>query len=455
MLVWARLDPKFAQSGALLPPLQRLVNGARGLKPLSDEELELLAWQFHVDFRETATTDAQLAAMILDSIPWHRIKGTPASIKQALGLFGYTASIEEDGVGEYWATYQLGLPQIADVATVRRVVAIASEMAPVRCRLWRLYSGFDRRPIVLANGPVLGDGWLSYYSGVSVPVPDGTGGEDEVLVSFGIRNGYQAEPYAAQAMTGSFGATTQYGFLAPYLDTFTVGRSRLTADAYPRNNPFMIGSLFSILWADRATTARRWRGEWDARRWLDFTGFDRKHPLWRMERRAVSKAQLSLADQADADQGLSQINARLGVCFATVVNNPQRLGVSRLSNHDSGRERVRIDEFFRATRVVDTPAVHPSAPQTGHTAQLSVTSLLANLQRVRQAMHSEYSLRLTPKTWDKPQDATLLVRSITCPALAPAVAQPTAITSYLALLWRGAWNESGRTWTTSRQLSVQ
>ncbi len=60
ILLWARLDPT---PGYLSPPLQRLVNLGGGLKPLIEAELELLAWQLHVDFRETAATPAQLAAL--------------------------------------------------------------------------------------------------------------------------------------------------------------------------------------------------------------------------------------------------------------------------------------------------------------------------------------------------------------------------------------------------------
>ena len=102
LLIYARLGGQPVET--MLPPLARLTQARGGLKPLSLDELEQLAWQFHVDFRETATTRDQLAAMVRNSIPWHRIKGTPAGIKAALGLFGYTGStIEEDGEGDYWA----------------------------------------------------------------------------------------------------------------------------------------------------------------------------------------------------------------------------------------------------------------------------------------------------------------------------------------------------------------
>jgi hypothetical protein len=151
------------------------------------------------------------------------------------------------------------LPQIATEEEVRRVLHLAKLSQPARCRLWRIYTDvFDRRPIVVSEGPVLGDGWLSFYSGVPVngSFEDDTEG---VLVSFGVRNAMQVERYSCDDIEGSFGNTINLGFQAPYLDRFIVGRSALS-HPYPRSHPFVMGSLFSILWADRATAGRSWRG---------------------------------------------------------------------------------------------------------------------------------------------------------------------------------------------------
>lgn len=106
LLIYSRLLLTAGRTSpfTLLPALQRIIDASGGLKALSTPELELLAWQFHVDFREVARTDAQLANMVLQAIPWHRIKGTPASIINALALFNYHAAIEEDGAGDHRAT---------------------------------------------------------------------------------------------------------------------------------------------------------------------------------------------------------------------------------------------------------------------------------------------------------------------------------------------------------------
>lgn len=365
LLLYARLlsTAGCATNFRLLPALERLISARGGLKPLSTLELERLAWQFHVDFREVAHTDRKLAEMIVRAIPWHRIKGTPASLKQALGLFGYEANIEISGPGPYWATYQLGLPRVADTATVQSIVNICNTMAPARCRLWRIYTAaFDRRPIALSLGPVLGDGWLSFYSGTPVSVGEGDV-PDEVLVSFGARNIYEAEVRLPVESSAGFGATTRMGFLIPYLDSFTVGRSHLSGEP-TRHHGFFMRGLFSSLWADRVTTGRRWSGSWNASPWLEYAGVDRKLPPWRMERRSISRARL-VPGWSD---GLGDINARLGVVRATVIDAPMRLSDARLSEHDSRRRNLCPHEMrlFRLSVAAESLRPEPLAPADAH-----------------------------------------------------------------------------------------
>lgn len=83
LLLWARLyqaDPR-----TLFPPLARLA--PQGLPPLSEAELDLLAWQLHVEGYEGAADYATKHRMVLDSIPVHRKKGTPWAVETALATF--------------------------------------------------------------------------------------------------------------------------------------------------------------------------------------------------------------------------------------------------------------------------------------------------------------------------------------------------------------------------------
>jgi hypothetical protein len=211
---------------------------------------------------------------------------------------------------------------------------------------------------VLSEGPVLGDGWLSFYSGVPVhgSIEDGT---ESVLVSFGMRGAWQAERYASADFGGSFGSTVNFAFLAPYLDRFIVGRSRLS-HAYPVNHGFTMSSLFSILWADRATAGRNWRGLWDGRDWLEYTGFDRKLPRWKIRWRSSARSQLV----SGWGETLSDNNARLGAAFAKIIDNPGRLGDFALSEHDHERRVLRLHEMFIHEHRFETNPASPGDPST-------------------------------------------------------------------------------------------
>ena len=433
ILLWSRLDPA---PGRLCPPLQRLAELGGGLKALSEAELELLAWQLHVDFREAAATREQLAAMVRSAIPWHRIKGTPASIKQALALFGYSGiRIEEDGTGDHWATWQLGLPEIADEATVRHIVSICNEMQPARCRLWRIYTDvFDRRPIVPDVGPVLDDGWLDFYSGASVETGGGTGESDSVLVSFGATRRFLSEAYGDIA--GSFGTTIRRAFLIPYLDRFVLDRSRLD-EVYPRNHGFASACLYSLLWADRATTGRRWRGEWDARRWRDYTGFDRKLPRWSMRARAWSRNQLALDDGERLDDG----NARLDAVFAVLVDNPPRLDAFALDGHDPMRREPRLHEMFVDMHGMTCLPLRPGTPCSACAEQLGLRTANRNAARVGSAGRGEFAAMSAARRTEAPRAASVCRDALTLDAPVMLARPSLAVSSLRRSTWSGTWGK--------------
>ena len=51
--------------------------------------LPYLAWALSVDFWDMATTEAQQRDLIRGAIAWHKKRGTPWAIKQALAAIGY------------------------------------------------------------------------------------------------------------------------------------------------------------------------------------------------------------------------------------------------------------------------------------------------------------------------------------------------------------------------------
>lgn len=318
ILLWARLDPIRRY---LSPPLQRLVDLGGGLQPLTEAELELLAHQLHVDFRETATTREQLAAMVRESIPWHRIKGTPASLKAALSLFGYgtytppgTAAsraagaqrgprspqatahpaqdarvgeiiIEEDGAGDFWATYQLGLSGITGMDDLARIVAVCREMQPARCRLWRVYTPeYDFRPGVW-SGPLpvcaWAQCWWSEYSGAESPDIPGLDDETGLIVSFGARRGVLVSPLCGPDGHAALLLTLNHGRQAP-LRLFPAWSESGYGDLFPRDHSFTFAHLYSFTWAEALVEHFGWTGRWDRRRWSGrLLRVDRRLPPWR------------------------------------------------------------------------------------------------------------------------------------------------------------------------------
>ena len=214
LLIYGRLEGQ--DPAGMLAPLKRLTEARGGLKDLSTEELEQLAWQWHVDFRDAAKTNGKLRAFVLNSIPWHRIKGTPKSLLDALALYGIDAELEEDGTGDHWASYQIHLKDDADADEVRTAAIIAREMQPARCRLYRVWNDFwDTRPIKTSDGPRLSEGWLSFYSGTAVDK------NDDMLAAVGIRSrlgNEQPDFYAwlFHELTVTLTASREYGWRLSY-----------------------------------------------------------------------------------------------------------------------------------------------------------------------------------------------------------------------------------------------
>ena len=79
---------------ALDPQLQSVSRDVREalifsrIDELPESVIDLLAWQWHVDFYESAHSLDAKRAMVKSSISWHRKKGTRAAIVEALDMLG-------------------------------------------------------------------------------------------------------------------------------------------------------------------------------------------------------------------------------------------------------------------------------------------------------------------------------------------------------------------------------
>lgn len=99
---------------------------------LSEPVLDLLAWQWHVDFYELARTLEMKRAAVKGSIAWHRKKGTVWAIRKALEMLGikgtvtewwkipgakpYTFAVEAEITSGFWSQY----PDSVDATKVIR-----------------------------------------------------------------------------------------------------------------------------------------------------------------------------------------------------------------------------------------------------------------------------------------------------------------------------------------------
>lgn len=350
LLIWARLD---RESERLIPPLARLVRAAGGVKALPTELLELLAWQLHVDFREIALNDSMLERMVRESIPWHRIKGTPAAVVQALAMYNIAAKTDESGTGRNWAVYELELEDVPRGGTLANIVRVAEEAAPKRCQLRRVYGKFDRRPIILDRGPALDDGYLDDDSGVWDP-------ETGVKQSFGETTGLQSDPYS-MGVSAICAEHMRSGRIY-YLDRPILDQWKLD-DPTVRCHGFVGGAVVSLQSIGIEGNKYTWSSRWNERKWNECGGYPGSAPIHRRRidfHRSVSKSQMVL-DSGRLDSSFERLDRQR----VLLVDTPSRLDISRLDagSESLNRRTVFIDE--RLQNVSRTEASQREAEAAG------------------------------------------------------------------------------------------
>lgn len=132
-----------------------------------------------------------LDTLMAAGLPWLFVRGTAASVHKALSWIGFTGvHIEEDG-----PYLHIDLGRKATAEEVARAAHVVRASIPAHVHFFRVFHGYDLRPIVLDRGPALDAGMLDGYSGVP-------GGSD-VVVSFGERAGYTLPTSPAQGGRGA------------------------------------------------------------------------------------------------------------------------------------------------------------------------------------------------------------------------------------------------------------
>jgi P2-related tail formation protein len=173
--------------------------------------------------------DQRLA--IAEGVLWQRIRGTPESVRIALGWIGIDGLIDESEGGSYrWAEYQLGLSEgTTGDEIIDQIVAIARVSSPVRSRLQRIYAVYDFRRFVLDDSLLSDGGMLSDHSGVR-PDPDWP------QISYGQVHASLVE----EAATVASGHTEMISQLVKNFDRFLLDHSLLDDEWHTVNHPGLL-----------------------------------------------------------------------------------------------------------------------------------------------------------------------------------------------------------------------
>ncbi|RYF79042.1 MAG: phage tail protein [Comamonadaceae bacterium] len=120
--------------------------------------------------------------LLAEGLPWLFVRGSAASLRRALGWLGYHSVV----IDEQGAWLHLDLGRALPSHELAAIVHVVRASLPAHVNFYRVFHGYDARPIVLDRGPALDAGMLDGYSGLL--------GEHGVLESFGIRRGYTLAP---------------------------------------------------------------------------------------------------------------------------------------------------------------------------------------------------------------------------------------------------------------------
>lgn len=122
-----------------------------------------MQWQVAQFAQYFASTDALLTA----ALPWLFERGNAASVRRALSWLGYDQAvvIEEDD-----ALLHIDLGRLVQEWELAAVAHVVRASIPLHVGFWRVYHGWDLRPIRLDGGPGLDTALLDNDSGVLVDV---------------------------------------------------------------------------------------------------------------------------------------------------------------------------------------------------------------------------------------------------------------------------------------------
>ncbi|MEM1000464.1 MAG: phage tail protein [Bacteroidota bacterium] len=238
----------------------RAINSLINLKSDPPEAfLYWLIWEYGLD--EILPYIADPRRLIADGLQWQRLRGTPQSLRIALGWIGVDLQrIEEEPPGAAFFQYQLELDGILHRTERGPSFNLCELSAPIRARLARIYNReHDLRPRILSEDSV--GAYLSDYSGVR---------HAGVRLSFGQRFASRTEAKGA-AVAGVRIRRRSTSARFPWVPK--LGAMRIEYRAV-LNHRLAHGRLVQIGYAHHdghpmGTTRRDWFADWGQRSWRE------------------------------------------------------------------------------------------------------------------------------------------------------------------------------------------
>jgi P2-related tail formation protein len=117
-----------------------------------------LAWEYSL----AQVNIDDFAERILKGLKFHRLRGTPESLRNALSWYGFTdIVIEEEIPGEHFAEFQLGITEIHNGFVPDPIISVSAFAAPLRSRLSRMYNNLYDERCLFFDDSLLDEGVLS------------------------------------------------------------------------------------------------------------------------------------------------------------------------------------------------------------------------------------------------------------------------------------------------------
>jgi hypothetical protein len=275
----------------------------------TDAQLRLaLAWEYSL----AQINIDDFVERVLKGLEFHRLRGTPAALRNALSWYGFNdIIIEEEPPGEHFAEFQLGITEIPNGFVPDPIITAAAFAAPLRSRLSRMYNDLYDERCLFFDDSRLDEGVLSDDSGIRLT-------ENGPKLSFGRVNTRAIEippPVVSAA------ASRNHFIFAKNIDTWRLDFS--TLDDLPSDA------------VNHKALAERERTVFNA----DPVG---EIPASIFEPRSFSKSSIILSEDAAFDD----INTTFGGGYDEVDEMPFILSFTPLSSGKRTVKRIFIDERF-------------------------------------------------------------------------------------------------------------